>query len=1018
MPSFFKQGFSKIISLYCFCLITQSAKSQIIPINFRHYSLADGLSSYKVVKILQDHFGLTWVATQDGLNRFDGKGMTIYNKSAKEKHLLAGNDITDIMEDTSRNMLWVISSYGGLNGINLRTGNVTHAIATGDAAGGFNHGWLKCMMMSRDELWIGTFNGITIYDPENGRFKENIVIPLKKTKGVDFDFDVDLLYKDEYGRIWVFIANYGLVVYSGDDHAPLSIQNLSNFRLPAKNTNKQFTGIQKIGQGQMLLATCLGIKKITYDGNGAIRIEDQKIAGADGKEVHAIERDRDGNLWFATGAGLFKFTLQDSSVAAIRDVNQSDQKKWLSSVNSLFFDSLDNLWLGTLQGFAIATTTHAVFLNYYQSADLKEKIDRAYFIFPINDSSEYVCAEDGFYYVDNFNGIIKRLKGGMAFFSMYRHPDGNIIVSSEHQLFVFHLPDKFLDIGNVYPELSGLKNETFNNAATLGDSLIFMGSESGNGVYEWNYRRKTISKIDTKSTSPLKSDIVNSVYKDRKNKIWILSDNSFAIYDPVNKKVENHELLNDQTGKSLNLFFDVCEASSSFWLASYGSGIVHLDGNYKIKDVISTSHGMANAGVYKIFPVGDTLLYVTSNNGLCRISIPDYSVSNYFERDGLHSNAFEESCGIIKNGKIYAGGPNGFTIINPGYFTTNRAAPRLYINRVAINTRTGLTDTFDLSLKSITIPNDVLQVTVHFSGLSYSNPEKISYMYRMVEQHNEWINLGNQNTFPLTRLSPGRYRLQLKAANENGIWSEPSELEMTFLPRWYQTWWFMAVIAIAMAGILYLLYSYRIKQLKKIIAVRTKISQDLHDEVGSSLSGIGLISKMARQELEDEKTGEAKKSLEKISVSAAEVLAMMSDIVWAINPKNDTLEKMIRRLKTYAKNTTAPHGIQLHFETDEELHQHNISMQRRKNIYLICKEGINNATHYSECKNLYFILRRDDRQFYINIRDDGKGFDLNKAIDGNGLYNMRVRAMEIKADLKIESGKERGTSIILRVKIT
>ena len=345
---------------------------------------------------------------------------------------------------------------------------------------------------------------------------------------------------------------------------------------------------------------------------------------------------------------------------------------------------------------------------------------------------------------------------------------------------MFFILNKFIEIGKVYPELSRLKNETFNSAVFLGDSLVFIGSESGNGVYEWNYKKKVVNKIDSKSAAPLKSDIVNSIYKDRGNKIWILSDNGFAIYDPVHKKVVNYELKNNVTGKPLNLFFDVCEASNSFWLASYGSGIVRLDSSYKVKEIISTNQGMANAGIYMIFPVDDTLLYATSNNGLCRISIPDYSVSNYFEQDGLHSNAFEELCGIARNGKIYAGGPNGFTIIDPRYFTTNSMAPRLYINRVAINTRRGLTDTFDLSLRSVKIPNDVLQVTVHFSGLNYSNPEKITYMYRMTEQHSQWISLGNQNSFPLTRLPPGQYTLQLKAANENGVWAEPAELELIF----------------------------------------------------------------------------------------------------------------------------------------------------------------------------------------------------------------------------------------------
>ena len=126
MPLFGKPGFSKILFLCCLFLITYQAKTQTIPINFRHYSLADGLSSYKVVKVLQDRFGFMWIATQDGLNRFDGKDMLIYNKSANDKHVLAGSDITDLLEDTARNILWVISSYGGLNGIDVKTGIVKY----------------------------------------------------------------------------------------------------------------------------------------------------------------------------------------------------------------------------------------------------------------------------------------------------------------------------------------------------------------------------------------------------------------------------------------------------------------------------------------------------------------------------------------------------------------------------------------------------------------------------------------------------------------------------------------------------------------------------------------------------------------------------------------------------------------------------------------------------------------------------------------------------------------------------
>ncbi len=149
--------------------------------------------------------------------------------------------------------------------------------------------------------------------------------------------------------------------------------------------------------------------------------------------------------------------------------------------------------------------------------------------------------------------------------------------------------------------------------------------------------------------------------------------------------------------------------------------------------------------------------------------------------------------------------------------------------------------------------------------------------------------------------------------------------------------------------------------------LRTKISRDLHDEIGSTLSGIVIISEMTKHQLQSEMNPEIKTSLDKISTNSEEMLEKMSDIVWTINPQNDSFEKVINRLKTYAKNTTDPLGIQLHFNLEKDPERLKLDMQKRNNIYLICKEAINNAIKYSECRNLSFGLKQNDHHININI---------------------------------------------------
>ena len=1009
----------KIDILLCcvFLTFTWRGLAQSEHIHFRHFSLPNGLSSYKVVKVLQDRYDFIWFATQDGLSRFDGKNMRIYNRSASARHLLSGTDITDILEDTARNLLWAISSYGGLNGIDLTTGDVKYSLPEADSVNHFSNAWLKCMVLFRDEIWIGSFDGITIINPGQGGLKKTITVPFQKSNGND-GFDINGMFVDEYERIWVFVANYGLVIYSGTDHSVLAKFDLATLHLRESDAGRQFRDCLHIAKDQLLLATNQGIKRIRYKKDISLDISDEKIPGEEDKEIISLKQDSSRNLWFATNKGLFKFDIAKVQITAIRDENRADQHKWLGSVNSIFFDRQQNLWLGTLYGLAIASNPHPVFLNFFQSSDFKAAINRAYYIFPYNDSVEYVCAEDGFYKVENSSGRILQIKSGISFSFMFQHPDGNLIVGSENHLFIFRPPDQFTEIEKRYPEFAGIKSQNINSAARWGDSLVFLGSEEDKGVYSWDFKHHSIEIINSRSASPLKSDIVNTVYKDHSNRIWILSDNSFALYYPENKKLVNYKLKNPETGQTLNLFFDVREMKGSYWLASYGSGIIELDTGFRIKKIITPSEGMANSGVYKLFPVQDSLLYVTSNNGLCKINVLRNSVSNYFESDGLHSNAFEEACGMDKNGKIYAGGLRGFSIINTDYLSRNNRPPNVYINNVLIQTSNGSADTSNLFMESVVLPSNTLHANIYFCGINYSNPEKTVYAYRIKEQNESWVSLGTDNHIVVSGFPPGAYTLQVRAANEDGLWSGPVELMIRFLPKWYQSGWFKVLVFIFLAGILYALYRYRIGQLRKTLTMRTKISRDLHDEVGSTLSGIGLMSELAKHQLKSDNIPEAQNAIDKIIVNADEVLTKMSDIVWAINPKNDTFEKMITRLKSYAQNTTASHGILLHFDAEANVQQYNLTMQQRKNIYLICKESINNAVRYSECRNLYFILRRDRSLFHICVRDDGKGFDVEQASEGNGLQNMKARAEEVRAVLKIDSQKEMGTVITVLLRIT
>ncbi len=224
--------------------------------------------------------------------------------------------------------------------------------------------------------------------------------------------------------------------------------------------------------------------------------------------------------------------------------------------------------------------------------------------------------------------------------------------------------------------------------------------------------------------------------------------------------------------------------------------------------------------------------------------------------------------------------------------------------------------------------------------------------------------------------------------------------------------------AVLLLIILILVFNrYRITQQHKQQAERMRISTDLHDEVGSTLSSIGMISHYASSKIKEKNNAEAQKMVDEIAESAMQMGDDINDIIWAINPRNDSLESVINRLRNYASGITQAKNITLHFNYQEDLMQENISMQKRKNIYLICKEAINNAVKYSECNNLWVSFQKNKSALCISVKDDGKGFNTENGFDSNGLKNMRQRAEDLGAAFLLQSAPGSGTTINVEMKM-
>jgi two-component sensor histidine kinase len=305
-------------------------------------------------------------------------------------------------------------------------------------------------------------------------------------------------------------------------------------------------------------------------------------------------------------------------------------------------------------------------------------------------------------------------------------------------------------------------------------------------------------------------------------------------------------------------------------------------------------------------------------------------------------------------------------------------------------------------------------------GISFvdkSDSTNAKYAIKLKGSDNvEWIKIGSQNFMSYSNLFGGEYEFFVRNLQNNA----QNSLKFKIKPAFWQSWWFVPSIflyVLAVLGvIIYLFLMYRFRQKMRTQKVQDKIARDLHDDVGSTLSSIAILTQVAQNQLLDapEKT---KKLLHEISQNAQEMLENMSDIVWTNKTLNDNFEQLMVRMQEFSAKVLEPKDIDYQFSFDESLKAVKWNPQKYYDFYMIFKEAMNNAVKYSEAKQLIISVLNEKNSLILKIEDNGKGFDQNTKKAGNGIANMKKRTEQLKGSFLMESAINEGTKIEVRIPI-
>ena len=309
--------------------------------------------------------------------------------------------------------------------------------------------------------------------------------------------------------------------------------------------------------------------------------------------------------------------------------------------------------------------------------------------------------------------------------------------------------------------------------------------------------------------------------------------------------------------------------------------------------------------------------------------------------------------------------------------------------------------------------NSYNSIQLGFSDYTLIDPEKVAYEYTLHKGGDTvWNKIEGKPELIFSELSSGKYQLLLRAGNGYSDYSNRiTSFEIQIVPPFWQTMWFKVIIFVAVGIVFYGLYRYRMWQMRRVEIIRNNIASDLHDDIGSTLNSISIYSEVAKQQ-----AGKEIPALDLIGVNSRKIIESMSDIVWTINPENDSFEKIIVRMRSFAYQLFKAKKVEYTFEVDEKLNSITLPMQVRKNFYLVFKEAITNLIKYSGANRVSILLKEEDKNIILNIRDNGIGIPVNAETQGNGLMNMKRRAEEIHAKLNIHSANGEGTGIELMLK--
>ena len=859
-----------------------------------------------------------------------------------------------------------------------------------------------------DNLWCVTDAGLYRAATEpGGELQFKLVAPLTPTtiRGAAF--------ADRRGRLW-FGLRHELIQVVADQIIKYG---------PEDGVGRQeIISVIEDRQGKLLAANQREVFEFVAppDSKGRGHWRRLPLAFQPEQLIQTMLSDSTEALWIGTSNGLVKY--RDGKQTLYTDAQGLSN----SEILALAEDSDGNLWISTA-GSGVCKLSGELIVSFTKSEGLPGQ-------------GVYGTIEDqqGRIYAGVANGGLVEIVAGRAvplpgvprdwtgFSIPFRDSLGDWWMHSPTGLLRFAGPELRFRRSSKLPLPDGLPPDKRNPALITEDPLgqlwVMYASEA---LYrlelrkEGRHARAVFERIPLPPTLP---GPVVSMMGDRAGTLWLrghallarLRDGTLSVLQPTEGLPETEP----------RAFFQDSRGWLWIGLRYKGVSVIKDPSAENLKFInYSTQTGLASDTVWTITEDDAGRIYLGTGKGLDQLDPLTGRIRHFNVRDGLAGDVIS-GCIKDRKGNIWAATSGGLSKFDPRAERIVDRPPPIYFSRVQVaGEDLPLPETGAERIPELELPAARNNLLVEYVALSFHGEQRLRYQYKLVGVDGDWSQPTETRSVNYARLSPGSYQLLARAINQEGsLSSEPAVFQFRILPPLWQRWWFLALAALAVGAMIYALHLYRVAQLIKLERVRTRIATDLHDDIGASLSRVAILSEVVKRQIgASPASGEQSiPLLAEIADSARGLVASMREIIWAIDPRQDSLGNVVAQVRQFASDVLEAQEINWDFQVAPELEKIKLDPEQRRHLFLIFKEAINNIARHADCRCVSLSLTITRHQLRAEIRDDGRGFAANggdsaPTTNGHGLENMRRRAAQVGGQVSIDSAPGCGVAIKLMI---